>query len=105
MARKRGKLTGAAKVEFLARMAKGRRAPKRAHKKNPIVSHTYSGFVIHAYKGEGPLMHFDGSKFTTNGGALLFKNKIDAEIMRMKLLTQYPILRRYRVTVEPTAPK
>src|ERR1700754_4208311 len=67
--KKRGKLSGAAKAAFLARMAKGRKkagkAPRKSRRKNPAPARSTRPVLYKiCIKGKGPLMHYDGEKFS-----------------------------------------
>lgn len=63
------------------------------------------GFGLYARKGSGPRMHFDGVKFSTNGLPKLFDSASLAQHESEHLMLRYPILKGYRVTVEPTRGK
>ena len=76
-------------------------AKKRAKKrgKNPVVRTRPVLCGIYA-KGTGRKMHFDGAKFSESGRLKQFATAADAERKAQALIAQYPILRKYRVTVE-----
>lgn len=59
------------------------------------------GFAIFARKGKGPRMHYDGKKFTNNGTPKLYGKTSVASSAGRALLKRYPLLKSYRVTVEP----
>lgn len=84
----------------VAKFAKKRAKKKASRKRNPV-----TGYVIHAQRGSGPLMHFNGTKFTTNGRPYIFAHQSEAARTARKILDTHAILRPYRVTVEPYSPK
>jgi len=63
------------------------------------------GFAIYAQKGSGPRMHYDGEKFSNNGAPKLYQTQQGAAIVARNALARYPILKPYRVTVEPSRGK
>ena len=79
---------------------KKRAKKKMARKRNPV-----SGYVIHAQRGSGPLMFYRGEKFTNNGRPTVFATQKEAVHAAREILAAHPVMRPYRVTVEPYSPK
>lgn len=70
---------------------------RKKTKRNPLKRP--NAFVI-AAKATGKKMFFDGKNFSENTRPKKFLNAADAMIEGRRLVKQFPILRRYRVTVE-----
>lgn len=58
-------------------------------------------FIITAQKGRGKKMHFDGKNFSERARVSTFGTMCEAESKAQSLLKSYPILRSYRVMIEP----
>lgn len=58
-------------------------------------------FIITAQKGRGKKMHFDGTNFSERAKIKMFPTMIRAEAKARELLKTFPILRSYRVVIEP----
>lgn len=68
------------------------------------------GFVIVARKGKGTRLYYDAAavpkKMTdVSTMATFYRTSAEAQKVGMKLLSSFPSLRKYRVTVEPYRPK
>ncbi len=78
------------------RLLKGRHNPSHSPRGAVKV-----GYVIHAQRGSGPLMHYRGEKFTNNDAPEVFTSAAKATHAAREILANHPIMRKYRVTVEP----
>lgn len=80
----------------LAKPTKGRFPnPTRSTQSRPLL------FIITAQKGVGKKMHFDGTNFSERARVSTFPTMNAAETKAQGLLKQYPVLRSYRVMIEP----
>jgi hypothetical protein len=64
-------------------------------KRNPSAK-----WILLAFKGR-TRMHFDGSKFTTQGKAKRFPDSIEAATFGRDLRKRFPVLAKFRLRVEP----
>lgn len=58
-------------------------------------------FIITAKKGAGKKMHFDGANFSQRAKVKMFGTMGEAETKAQALLKAFPVLRSYRVVIEP----
>lgn len=58
-------------------------------------------FIITAKKGAGKKMHFDGTNFSERAKVKMFPTMGEAETKAQALLKSFPVLRGYRVMIEP----
>lgn len=79
-----------------ARAAKRLGRVRRKAKRNPTVPL----YGIYAKKGAGPVMHFDGEKFSTNGHPKTFTTSDAAAKRAYELVEKHPLLSGYRISVD-----
>jgi hypothetical protein len=58
-----------------------------------------SRFVIFARRGQGPLMHYNGRKFSDHGHARVFADWVSARERAAKLRAEYALLRHYTLSI------
>lgn len=58
-------------------------------------------FIVTAKKGSGKKMHFDGKNFSERPRVKTFGTMVEAEAKARQLLKSFPILRTYKLFVEP----
>ena len=81
-------------------------AKKRA--KNPVVRKTVRHepmFKLVVQKGNGPRMHYNGEKFTTNGHWVLFSTQNQLKDVAQKLRRRFPVLKDYKFIGVPVTSK
>jgi hypothetical protein len=83
-----------------ARGVNPRKRAKRATRTKRRVNPRPLLYIITA-KASGKKMHYDGEKFSERARVKTFPTAHAADQTAQKLLRQFPILRKYRVFIEP----
>jgi hypothetical protein len=90
---------------------RGNPAPKRwASSKPKNAAAAPFGYAIYARRLDGlvtvgPRMFYDGEKFSNNGKPEVFATVRAAQLYSSQLVERFPILKKYHLSIEPTAGK
>lgn len=106
MKKKTGKMPPALAAYWKAKRSKKKTAtkPKKTRKTKSVKKSSSLQFKLIA-RGSGKPMHFDGSKFSERSETKVFPTLDAARSFALKLLAKYPVLRKYRLSVELYHPK
>jgi hypothetical protein len=97
---KRYRVTNGA-IPSLAPIKSKRARKRKTAKAKPVRSNPRPLLFVITAKGSGKRMHYDGTKFSERARVVTFATAQKAHAKALELLGRYPILRKYRIAVEP----